>query len=405
MFDTTKDGCIPIFTAETFHQWDFAFLFFTVKVVRNPINQHVKRGCEWRRVRPHGSHTDAVLLLSFFFLIRPPPFNYPFSSLFQLASTQGNEFSYEVKYELYRECILIHFCMASTMTFPKRMGWNKFLPDVCFATSLDVFLIFLSRRNRLIHIFFLNIHIRAGMDWVYLQRRSSKSRQRVETAINSRVGWFSSHVIIIFLVVDCTSQEKVWFCLKIDHVWQLLFRAWMNIMWFHCRDERRAKAKEINSGQKYIFFKTNNKSVKQTTDKNLRKASLSFPPSQKAYRAVRVLRKKRQWIMLNLSVLLDICSAISFCFVVLSPLMDLSSAQHEHHSNWSPVERSASTDGFSQRSGHTVMAVPAQCFMGAYCPFIYWNLISFSMSQLSYIQIFTRDAKGCFRGESRQGVH
>lgn len=139
---------------------------------------------------------------------------------------------------------------------------------------------------------------------------------------------------------------------------------------------------------KVYIFKTNNKSVKQTTDKNLREASLFFPLTE-SLQGCWSPAEKRQWITLNLSVLLDICRAISSRSVVLSPLMDLSSAQHEHHSNWSPVEKSASTDGFSQRNGHAVMAVPAQCFMAAYCPFIYWNLISFSMSQLS--SIFTRD--------------
>lgn len=65
------NGCTPIFIAGMFYQWDFGFSLYS-------------EGCLWshqstcgvrmhqRRVRPHGSHTDAVPFFPFLFLpIRP----------------------------------------------------------------------------------------------------------------------------------------------------------------------------------------------------------------------------------------------------------------------------------------------------------------------------------------------
>lgn len=131
---------------------------FTAKVVRDPINQHVRRGCERRRVRPHGSHTDAALFL----------FIHLLSTIRSRLSSnspqhKGMNFLMRSNMSYIGSELLIYFCMASTMSFPKRMGLYKFPPDVRFATSLDVFLACLSRMNAGLlacwRIFWILIHI------------------------------------------------------------------------------------------------------------------------------------------------------------------------------------------------------------------------------------------------------
>lgn len=220
---TTENRCMEIFTAETFRQWDFASLSFHGE----GCPRSHQSTCE-ARVRAEKSETPWFSYWCCSFLIHPPPFNYPFSSLFQLSSTQGNEFSYEVKYELYREWIIDLLLHGFYNVFSQKNGFVQistwcalcqklrcfpcmFVPDECrLAGMLKDFL------NLDTYIFLKHIYQRNLMDWVHLQRRCSKSRQKVETAINSRVGWFDSHVIITFLMADCTSQENVRFCIKID---------------------------------------------------------------------------------------------------------------------------------------------------------------------------------------------
>lgn len=57
------------------------------------------------------------LLLSYFY--PSASFQVSVLSLFKLGSTQGNEFLYEVKYEISGTELLMHFCTASSMAFPE----------------------------------------------------------------------------------------------------------------------------------------------------------------------------------------------------------------------------------------------------------------------------------------------
>lgn len=110
----TQNGCIPIVMAGI-QIW---LSLFIVKVASDPINQHVEWGCsreEWYLM-------VLILMLFFFFnfFTRLPSFKYLFSSLFELGSARGNEFLYEVKYEICGAELLMHLYVASTMASPKR---------------------------------------------------------------------------------------------------------------------------------------------------------------------------------------------------------------------------------------------------------------------------------------------
>lgn len=76
---------------------------------------------------------------SFFLLTYLPSFKYLFSFLFKLGSTQGNEFLYEVKYEISGTELLMHFNLASTIAFPRTRVCIKFFLTLDVANVDHIF--------------------------------------------------------------------------------------------------------------------------------------------------------------------------------------------------------------------------------------------------------------------------
>lgn len=166
---TTENRCTEIFTAETFLPMRFCFsLFSRWRLSAIPSINMWGEGASGEEWDP----MVLILMLFFSFLL----FIHLLSTI--RSSLSSNSPQHKGMNVLMRSNmsyigseLLIYFCMAATVTFPKRMGLYKFPPDVCFATSLDVFLVCLSRMNAgllacwmifwmLIRIFFLNIYIR-----------------------------------------------------------------------------------------------------------------------------------------------------------------------------------------------------------------------------------------------------
>lgn len=122
-------GLISIFPARTDYQWDFTFCFDIEGCLWSRQSTRAER-TEQRRVRPHASHAD-VFSFFFFFLFSfslSTFFKDLFSSVSDLGSTRGNEFSSEVKFEMCGTELLMHFCVASTMNRSRwRVCTNLFL--------------------------------------------------------------------------------------------------------------------------------------------------------------------------------------------------------------------------------------------------------------------------------------
>lgn len=126
-----------------------------------------------RSVRAHVSHTDAPLF--FFSLTYLPSFKYLFSFLFKLGSTQGNEFLYEVKYEISGTELLMHFYLAPTMAFPRRRVCVKFF------LTFDV-----ANFDRIFHVFYLyRTYITASI--YVIQIFSSSSLIRKDILVKCRI--------------------------------------------------------------------------------------------------------------------------------------------------------------------------------------------------------------------------
>lgn len=114
-------GLMSIFTARVDYQWDFTF---TCEI----------EGCLWSRQSTRGERTEQrrwglMLLMLMSSLSSISLFSFSLSTFFkdllssvsELGSTRGNEFSSEVKYEICGTELLMHFCVASTM---KRTRWR-----------------------------------------------------------------------------------------------------------------------------------------------------------------------------------------------------------------------------------------------------------------------------------------
>lgn len=108
--------------------------FLSLLTPSDPINQYVQRRTQLKRVRARVASSPPSLL----YWVHLHSFKCLFSSLLRAGSTHGNEFSYEVKYEISRTELLMHFSIAHKMDFLRKKVGMK-VPPVARLVSFAIF--------------------------------------------------------------------------------------------------------------------------------------------------------------------------------------------------------------------------------------------------------------------------
>lgn len=119
--------------------WGFVSLL-TPSVSCDSINQYVQRQTQLKRVRACG-RSDVFSLPSLLYWVHLHSFKCLLSSVLRAGSVHGNEFLYEVKYEISGSELLMHFSIAHKMDFSQKKAMYEILP----VTHLVSFAIFCFR--------------------------------------------------------------------------------------------------------------------------------------------------------------------------------------------------------------------------------------------------------------------